>query len=194
MKNIFLINGHQHYEFAPGRANQTFIDLAREFFAQKGYATQFTATQETYNVEEEVEKHLWADIIFFQSPINWMGTSWSFKKYIDEVYTVGMMGKMCNGDGRSRERPKENYGMGGLLTGTQYMLSLTANAPREAFDDPNEPFFQGMSVDDLFRPTHLNFKFMGMEPLPTFSAHDLMKNPEMEQDIERFKAHLAAHF
>lgn len=74
------------------------------------------------------------------------------------------------------------------------MLSITANAPSEAFNDPKEAFFEGMSVDDLFKPMHLNFKFMGMEALPTFSAHDLMKNPEIEKDMERFKKHLADNF
>jgi len=194
MKNIFIINGHQYYEFAKGRANQTFVNLAQEHFAQKGYQVKYTATQEDYNPEEEVEKHLWADVVLLQTPINWMGVTWSFKKYMDQVYTLGMMGKMCQGDGRTAEKPKANYGMGGLLKGAKYMLSITANAPAEAFNNPDEPFFKGMSVDDLFRPMHLNFRFMGMEAMPTFVAHDIMKNPEVTQDIERFKAHLAQHF
>jgi modulator of drug activity B len=33
-----------------------------------------------------------------------------------------------------RASPNMNYGMGGTLTGTQYMLSCTLNAPSEAFD------------------------------------------------------------
>ena len=194
MKNIFIINGHQYYPFAKGQANQTFVDLAKEHFAHKGYAVKYTAAQEAYTVEEELEKHQWADVVVLQTPINWMGVTWSFKKYMDDVYTAGMGGAMCNGDGRSAEHPKANYGMGGVLTNTQYMLSITANAPAEAFGNTNEPFFEGLTVDDLFRPMHLNFKFMGMKPLPTFAAHDLMKNPEMETDITRFKAHLAANF
>ena len=53
--------------------------------------------------------------VFFQTPLNWMGVSWSFKKYIDEVFSMGMMGKMSDGDGRSKEAPKKNYGLGGKL-------------------------------------------------------------------------------
>lgn len=194
MKNIFIINGHQYYDYSKGKANETFINLAKEYFDTKSYEVKYTASQEAYNAEEEVEKHIWADVVFLQTPINWMGVTWSFKKYMDEVYTTGMFGKMCNGDGRSAENPKANYGMGGVLTDTKYMLSITSNAPAEAFNDPKEAFFEGMSVDDLFNPMHLNFKFMGMKALPTFAAHDLMKNPEMEKDIERFKAHLEKHF
>lgn len=90
--------------------------------------------------------------------------------------------------------PEANYGMGGTLVGTRYMISVTLNAPAEAFDNPAEPFFEGMSLDDLLRPVHLNAKFFGMTPLPTFGAFDVMKNPEIENDLARFDAHLAKTF
>ena len=80
--------------------------------------------------------------------------------------------------------------MGGTLRGKKYMLSVTFNAPREAFDDPRQQFFAGRSVDDLLLPTHLNAKFFGMKPLPTFAAFDVMKNPEIDSDFARFAAHL----
>lgn len=43
-------------------------------------------------------------------------------------------------------------------------------------------------------PMHLNAKFFAMEPLPTFAAFDVMKNPEVENDSARFDAHLSEHF
>ena len=194
MKNIFLINAHQPYPFSEGKLNQTFADRARDYFHAQGYATRFTAMTEPYDVDEEIEKHGWADVIFLQSPVNWMGVSWSFKKYMDAVYSYGMDGRLCAGDGRTRQDPSKQYGTGGTLAGKQYMLSLTFNAPREAFDDPAQTFFGGKSVDDLFWPMHLNFKFFGMTPLETFSSHDVMKNPDVENDLQRFDAHLQRHF
>ena len=74
------------------------------------------------------------------------------------------------------------------------MLSLAFNAPKEAFDDENEYLFAGKSVDDLLFPQHMNFRFFGMRPLPTFACHDVMKNPEVEEDLKRFEAHLNEHF
>ena len=62
---------------------------------------------------------------------------------MDEVYTAGMGGALCDGDGRHSDAPKKNYGAGGTLTGKKYMLSLTFNAPEESFNDPNEYLFQG---------------------------------------------------
>jgi len=37
-------------------------------------------------------------------------------------------------------------------------------------------------------------RFFGMTALPTFSAHDVMKNPDVEADLARYRAHLEATF
>lgn len=192
MKNIFIINGHQKYPFSEGKLNQTLVEKASEHFKNSGFQVKITTMEDDYNVEEEIEKFKWADLVFFQTPLNWMGTSWSFKKYIDHVFSAGMMGSLSNGDGRTSDNPKKNYGLGGLLSG-KYMMSVTANAPKEAFNDANETFFGGMSEDDLLRPMHLNFKWFGLEALPTFMAYDVMKNPEIESDFKRFDAHIKEH-
>lgn len=194
MKKIFIINAHHSYPFSEGKLNQSLIDIATKRLKAKGYEIKMTASQHEYNVEEEIEKHLWADVILLQSPVNWMGFPWSFKKYMDEVYTNGMMGKLCDNDGRTSTAPKANYGNGGKLLDAKYMISLTFNAPKEAFDNPEEYLFAGKSVDDLVFPQHMNFKFFGMQPLPTFACYDVMKNPEIEQDFERFKVHLDQNF
>lgn len=194
MSKIFIINGHQPYPFAPGRLNATLTQLAQELLAEQGYELRVTQTAAVYDVDAEVQNHIWADVILMQFPVNWMGVPWSFKKYMDEVYTAGMDGRLCNGDGRSSAAPKLNYGMGGTLKNTRYMLSTTFNAPYEAFDAPSEPFFRGGSVDDLLQPMHLNMKFFGATPMPTFSIHDVMKDPQIEADLQRYREHLSTHF
>ncbi len=194
MSKVFIINGHQPYEFAQGRLNATLTEQARKFFESQGHAIRMTKVSDGYDVDQEIENHRWADIVFMQFPVNWMGVPWSFKKYMDEVYSAGMDGRLCEGDGRSADAPKANYGMGGALSGTNYMLSVTLNAPAEAFDDPSEPFFEGASLDDLLDPAHLNAKFFAMTPLPTFAAFDVMKNPDIETDLVRFKDHLSNTF
>lgn len=189
MKKVFVINGHQYYPFAEGKLNKTLIEKATQLLGDAQFEIKTTATQEAYNVDEEVEKFIWADVVLLQTPLNWMGVSWSFKKYLDEVLTAGMMGKMSAGDGRSKEEPKKNYGLGGLLEG-KYMISVTANAPKEAFNDTHEKFFNGISEDDLLLPMHLNFKWFGFKPLKTFFAYDVMKNPDVENDFVRFEQHI----
>jgi len=194
MKNVFIINAHQPYPFSEGKLNSALETLAEKNLGAKGYEIRKTASRAPYHVDEELEKHTWADAILLQSPVNWMGVPWSFKKYMDEVYSMGMAGQLCHGDGRSRNAPDKQYGSGGTLGETRYMLSLTFNAPRESFDDPSQDFFAGRSVDDLFLPTHLNFRFFGMKPMETFACHDVMKNPDIENDFRRFETHLDNHF
>ena len=194
MANILIINAHHEYPFSEGKLNKTLVDIAEQHLAAKGHETQTVHTDDDWNVEEELERHQWADVVLLQSPVNWMMVPWTFKKYMDEVYTAGMHGQLCNGDGRHHDSSKENYGAGGTLAGKKYMISLTFNAPAESFDDPNEYLFQGRSVDDLWFPMHMNFRFFAMEALPTFACYDVMKNPDVETDLERFKAHIDNHF
>lgn len=192
--NILLINTHQPYPFSEGKLNKTLQDKATELLTSFGHIVKTTTMTEEWNVEEEIEKHTWADNVFLQGPVNWMGVPWSFKKYMDEVYSMGMMGALCDGDGRSRKDPAAQYGSGGTLSGKTYMLSLTFNAPEESFNDPDQYLFQGKSVDDLFFPMHMNFRFFDMTPLPTFCSYDVMKNPDIENDLVRFEEHLNAHY
>ena len=194
MSNIFMLNGAQPYGFAPGKLNASLIERATGHLTDMGHTVRMTASADDYDVDTEIENHQWADTVIMQFPVNWMGAPWAFKKYMDDVYTAGMDGRLCNGDGRTAEAPKKNYGTGGTLAGTQYMLSCTLNTPSEAFDDPAEPFFSGMSLDDLLTPVHLNATFFGMTPLPTFAAYDVMKNPALDRDFDRFDTHIAAHF
>ena len=194
MKNVFVINAHEEYEFAKGRLNQTLTDMALEHLKASGYETRLTTMKDDWQVDTEIEKHQWADAVILQTPVNWMGVPWSFKKYMDYVYSFGMDGRLCNGDGRTRSDATKQYGSGGTLVGKKYLLSLTFNAPADSFNDPSQTFFGGKSPDDLFWPMHLNFAFFGMEPLPTFACYDVMKNPQVEQDFERYRGQLKECF
>ena len=189
MKKALVINAHQEYPFAKGELNKEIAKRIGEYLQRVGFEIKTTTMKDDWDANEEVDKHTWADVVVLQSPTNWMGLPWSFKKYMDEIYTAGMFGKMSQNDGRTAEAPKKNYGLGGLLHNTKYMLSLTFNAPEEAFNDP-EDFFEGKSVDDLFFPQHMNFKFFGMQQLPTFACFDVMKNGDIENDFKRLEAHL----
>ena len=196
LKNVFIINAHHQYPFSQGKLNAAMVDKATTHLVSKGYQVKTSMTQQvdSCNVDEEIEKHMWADVVLLQSPVNWMEMPWSFKKYMDLVYTAGMDGRLCQGDGRSRQDPLKQYGTGGSLNGSKYMMSLTFNAPKDSFDDSNQVLFQGKSVDDLMFPMHCNFQFFGMEPLETFACFDVMKNPDIENDFVRFEAHLDRNF
>jgi modulator of drug activity B len=51
------------------------------------------------------------------------------------------------------------------MQGTKYMLSLTWNAPEDAFDNQDQYLFEGRSVDDIFVSNTSTYKFCGIEIL-----------------------------
>ncbi|MCP4703386.1 MAG: NAD(P)H-dependent oxidoreductase [candidate division Zixibacteria bacterium] len=192
MKKVLVINGHQAYKgFAEGKLNVTMADVIKDEMTAKGYEVKETYIEKGYDVNEEVEKHLWADIIFTQAPVYWFGAPWIYKKYIDEVFTTGLVQQnMIIDDGRTRTDPSKQYGTGGKMQGKKYMLSVTWNAPTDAFGNGDQILFAGKTVDDVFVGNTTVYKFCGAEVLPSFSCHDVMKNADVPSDIERLKAHL----
>ncbi|WP_114766801.1 NAD(P)H-dependent oxidoreductase [Vibrio rhodolitus] len=194
MSNILIINAHEPSPFSQGKLNAALVEKARQQLSDKGHQVRVVTMQDDIIVDEQLEHFEWADRIILQSPVNWMTIPWSFKKYMDDVFTGGMGGTLCNFDGRSADEPKKNYGTGGARTNTKYMLSFTFNAPEESFNDENEYLFEGRSVDDLMFHMHANFRFFGMSALPTFACYDVMKNADIDNDFKRFAAHLDENF
>ena len=194
MRNILLVNGHQRYEgFAEGKLNQTLTETASDVLSNLGYEVKTTIVDSGYNIEEEHDKYAWADVVVVQTPVYWMSVPYLLKKYIDEVYTSAVGKVLWGDDGRTRKDPSRKYGSGGTMQGKKYMISTTWNAPKEAFDDPDQ-FFQGKDVDDGFLWLHKNFEFFGMEALPSFSCHDVLKNSRIEDDVKQFEEHLNSAF
>ena len=189
MKNILIINAHQKYEgFAEGRLNQSLCVLAAETLQTAQHNVKTSIIDQDYNIAEELDKHLWADVIIIQTPAYWFGIPWIFKKYIDEVYT-SVIGQLWESDGRSSTDASKLYGSGGLLQGKQYMISSTWNAPKNAFNDPQQ-FFNGHGIDDVFMGLHKIYQFLGMQQLDSFNCYDVMKNPQIENDLPAYEAHI----
>jgi len=191
-KNVLLINGHQYWDISKGKLNKSMIDFANNLLTEKGYSAKNTHVEDAYDPKEEVEKLMWADFIIFQTPLYWFSIPWMFKKYIDEVYMAGY-GIMFDDDGRTRSDPGKKYGSGGLMQGKKYMLSITCNAPLEAFEGAGQ-IFEGKDVDEVFFYFHKAQQFVGMEHLPAFTCYDVLKNPNIDVDFQRYEEHLNRYF
>ncbi|MDY4382474.1 NAD(P)H-dependent oxidoreductase [Pectobacterium brasiliense] len=188
MQNILLIEAGKSFAHSKGELNHTLTDVAASFLRDKGHDVRVTVVDNGYDIEQEIQNYLWADTIIYQMPGWWMDTPWILKKYIDEVFTAGH-GSLYASDGRSRSDASKKYGSGGLLQGRKYMLSLTWNAPLEAFDDP-EQFFHGVGVDGVYLPFHKANQFIGLSPLPTFICNDVIKAPDVPAYLANYRQHL----
>jgi NADPH dehydrogenase (quinone) len=193
MQKALIINAHLFFEgISSGKLNETMVGILDEELVKRGYAVKHTNIEKGYDINEEVDKHAEADLIILQSPVYWFGNPWIYKKYVDEVFTAGLFqNKLLTDDGRTREDPSKQYGSGGKLQGSKYMLSLTWNAPAEAFGDKSQTLFDGKTVDDVFVANTANYKFCGVEILPSFSCFNVVKEADVEGDIKRLREHLA---
>ncbi|NDL63635.1 NAD(P)H-dependent oxidoreductase [Acerihabitans arboris] len=192
MNNVFIINAGKKFAHSEGALNNAMTDVAATFLADAGHNVRVTVVDNGYDSEHEVDNYLWADAVIYQMPGWWMGQPWILKKYIDEVFTDGY-GRLYASDGRSRSDSAKKYGSGGLIQGKRYMLSLTWNAPLEAFTDPDQ-FFDGVGVDGVYLPFHKANQFLGMSMLPTFICNDVIKQPRIEQDMAKYREHLGRVF
>ncbi len=191
MKKILIIDGGVDFHGRGGTLNHTYADLAQKILTGMGHEVTVTRVQGEWVPAEEAEKVKAADIVMLNFAAWWMGTPWPVKRYIDEVFCAGLS---AGGDGRTRTEPALNYGRGGILKGKRYMLSITWNAPLNAFVDPKE-FFAGSGIDAVLLPVHKAFEFIGMSRLgKTFMANDVVKNPTPEADFKRFEEMLKENF
>ena len=167
-------------------------ELAHDVLVENGHHIKITRTDKDYDITEEIQKYVWADVIIYQMPGWWMGSPWTVKKYIDDIFTEGH-GVLYASDGRSRSDASKKYGSGGLIHDKKYMLSLTWNAPKDAFTDPYQ-FFNGVGVDGVYLPFHKANQFLGMQGLPTFIVNDVIKAPDVELYKTEYRQHLLALF
>jgi modulator of drug activity B len=189
---ILIINTHLNYPgWSEGKLNHTFMDAATAFFTERGHQVAETFVERGYQPEEEVEKHAAAGLVILQTPVNWFGAPWIYKKYVDEVFNAGLTSKvLLEGDGRTRQDPGRQYGTGGKMQGRKFMISATWNAPRDTFDNPGSFLYGGKGTADLFLPITSNYKFCGYDILPAFGVFDIFKNPDIPRALEDYQRHL----
>lgn len=194
MKNVLIINAHQKYEgFADGNLTKDIINTAEKFFLENGFSVSHTYIEKGYKIEEEAQKLVDADYIFFQYPVYWMSVPWIAKKYFDEVLTSNQ-GKIYANDGRSREDSSKKYGSGGLLKDTKYMLSLTYNCPKSEFSN-KDGFFEGLSLDEANFCVHKIFQFIGAKQLETYGMFDVYKGDmDLEDELSKLQDLLKKNF
>lgn len=188
MLNILIINGAKKFAHSNGQLNDTLTILAQQVLVELGHTVQISRADSNYDIQEEIQKYIWADVVIYQMPGWWMGAPWTVKKYIDDIFTEGH-GTLYASDGRSRSDTSKKYGSGGLIHDKKYMLSLTWNAPKEAFTQADQ-FFEGVGVDGVYLPFHKANQFLGMQGLNTFIVHDVIKMPNVEQYESEYRQHL----
>ena len=152
-----------------GALNHRLTEIEKATLESLGHEVQVTRLADGWKTEDEVAKYLWLDAVIYQTPAWWMEAPAALKSYEDDVFGGPAM---ITGDGRHHENLAVNYGTGGKL----------------------KEFFEGKGIDATFFGLHKANQFIGLKPLPSFMCNDVIKNPTLESDIERLKAHLEKVF
>jgi modulator of drug activity B len=88
-----------------------FFDVAKTFVVKQGCTVLETKIEGGYTPEADVDKHLAADLVILQTPVNWIITLWIHKKYVDEVFNSGLRStRLLARDGRIPQIPLNSMG------------------------------------------------------------------------------------
>jgi NAD(P)H dehydrogenase (quinone) len=108
------------------------------------------------DVEGELQKVEWCDLMIFQFPLWWFGLPAVLKGWVDRVFAMGR----TYGDGKFYET--------GAFHGKRAMLSLTTGGPPESYIKGGF----GGAIMDYLKPIHRGmFQFVGFDVLAPHIVH-----------------------
>ena len=127
--------------------------------AYQGYAPELQA---------EMDKLLWCDVLIFQFPIWWLGFPAILKGWVDRVFAVGR----AYGGGKWFD--------GGVLVGKRAMCSLTVGGPEAVYTDSG---IYG-SLESILYPIHRGiFGFTGFTVIEPFVVYAPKRLTEAERQV-----------
>jgi len=191
---VHIVNAHLSYpDWTEGTLNLAMVTRARMRLLDDGHDVTETKIEKDYDPGVEVQRHLEADLVILQTPINWFGPPWIYKRYVDEVFNSGLHSKkfMVN-DGRTRSDPSRQYGTGGHMQGRGFFVAATWTAPAATFSNPDSVLFRGKSIDDLYLNISTSYRFVGYTVLPSYSIFDIFHSPDdVAAALEDYATHVA---
>ncbi|WP_065257341.1 NAD(P)H-dependent oxidoreductase [Pseudomonas bananamidigenes] len=129
------------------------------------------------DIQAELDKVQWADLIIFSFPIYWFGMPAILKGWIDRVFISGY----CYGGRRI-------YDLGGLR-GKSAMLAISLGGQRHMF---GAGAIHG-EIETLLRPIHQGMLgYVGLEVLPPFIAWHVpyISDEERREYLMQYRQHL----
>lgn len=68
MQNILLINASKYFGHSKGQLNNTLANFTATLLSEQGHNVEVTHVDQGYNLDEEVQRFLWADTVIYQMP------------------------------------------------------------------------------------------------------------------------------
>ncbi|HDB1447891.1 TPA: NAD(P)H-dependent oxidoreductase [Vibrio cholerae] len=120
-------------------------------------------------IEAEIQKLEWCDLVIFQFPLWWFGMPAALKGWVERVFVMGRV----YGGGRFYEH--------GVFKGKKAMLSITTGGPEELYVKGG---WNG-DLDAILRPIHRGvFEFTGFSVLEPHKVFGPARKTEQERTYE----------
>jgi len=158
-------------QFDPASSRRNFITVKDpDYFKQQ---IEELHASENYGFAEEIEQEIqkieWCDLMIWQFPLWWFGLPGMLKGWVDRVFAMG------------RTYGGSRLYANGVFKGKRAMLSLTTGGPAAAYEKGG---FNG-DINAILRPVHRGIlQFVGFDVLaPQIVYGPVRLEPEQRADL-----------
>jgi len=181
--NILIVTAGYSIFDAKGQLNSFLAFLTERNLTRKGHTVKFSdVTKDTWNVDREVAKLLWAKTIIYIMPIMWFNMPAPMVKWLDEVLIYKKTFVIT-----------DEYGEGGQVPADNFMIVTTSNMKTsdlgKGFVLKNAPH-----IDDILQPLIMTNNYLSIRnQIPTFHAGDVIAGDTGWIEAA-YESHLDKHF
>lgn len=162
--NILVVSAGYSIFDAKGQLNGFLTYLTDKNLSRKGHKVKFSdVTKDTWSVDREVDKLLWADIIIYIMPIMWFNMPAPMVKWLGEVLVY-----------KKTFIITDEYGEGGQVPADNFMIVTTSNMKAS---DLGKGFVMKDTahIDGVLQPLIMTNNYLSIRnQIPTFHAGDVI--------------------
>ena len=182
MKTLIVTAGYSIFD-AKGQLNSFLAYLTQKALSEKGHKVKLSdVTKDTWDVDREVEKLLWADTVIYIMPLMWFNMPAPLVKWLDEVLLYEKTFVIT-----------DEYGEGGQVPANNFMIVTTSNMKSS---DLGKGFVlkDAPHIDDVLQPLIMTNHYLSIRnQIPTFHAGDVIAG-ETNWIESAYENHLNDHF
>ena len=182
MKVLLVTAGYSIFD-AKGQLNSFLAYLTEKNLTDKGYEVKISdVTKDTWNVDREVAKLLWAETVIYITPIMWFNMPAPMVRWLDEVLLYEKTFIIT-----------DDYGEGGQVPADNFMIVTTSNMKSSDLGK-GHVLKNAPHIDDVLQPLIMTNNYLSIRnQIPTFHAGNVIAG-DTDWIEPAYEDHLNAHF
>lgn len=182
MKILIVTAGYSIFD-AKGQLNSFLAYNTERNLTGKGHIVKVSdVTKDTWSVDREVEKLLWAETVIYITPIMWFNMPAPMVKWLDEVLPYGKTFIIT-----------DEYGEGGQVPADNFMIVTSSNMKSSDLGK-GVVMKNAHHIDDVLQPLIMTNIYLSIRnQIPTFHADNVIAG-ETDWIASAYEKHLNSHF